>query len=659
MSKSYLNRLGRKLYPVVFAYLWFAFPVKAVELETVIVVGEPTNQYSTSETHYYLSPEFVENIKPVTSDEVIKYLPSANVTTNSRGETLVNLRGGGERQVALFFDGAVVNVPWDNRYDLALFPADAIGHAASATGTLSPQYGVNALASIALLPKSELAGGANVNAGLTWGSEQQQGFNVAWNVINEEHSGLLSASFYQRDGLALAERNELAYHQNDERLRTNTDYRRHNVYGHHRWQNQEWQISSSLVYAATERGIAPESDRPDDVRFWRYPKADTLLGVANAKRKLQGGSLSITGWFQRYWQTIDSYTDVTYTQLEDRQEDEDTTLGVRAVYERTLGATEILISASGLSSLHQQTEYEAAEVSSDLDQTDDQNYRQLSGSIGVDIHYELSRTVGLELGFGLDRVDYKDAGPHEAIEPFTEPTMRLGVGWQANNQLRIRAAIGEKYRFPTMRELYGSAINRFLINPDLQAERIRSIELGGEWFHHESVYSITAFVQELKNTIDQQRVDGLRQRINLKGAQIAGVELHGHWVINSQWNILTQATIMNARRKTQSSIEPEQLTERPEQLGMVRVGYRASNNSTVYFESEYRGSSFSPDETGELIELESAMLNNLALSLDLSSFISGGQINWSINNLTDEYYLLQAGLPAAGRNFQISVQSSW
>lgn len=61
------------------------------------------------------------------SAEFARLIPAAHVQTNSRGETLVHLRNAGERQVAFYFDGALLNVPWDHRADLGLVPASVVG----------------------------------------------------------------------------------------------------------------------------------------------------------------------------------------------------------------------------------------------------------------------------------------------------------------------------------------------------------------------------------------------------------------------------------------------------------------------------------------------------------------------------------------------------
>jgi len=123
--------------------------------DTIFVTAPRTERFGpVSETHRALTSDDVEALRARDAAAVVRRLPSAHVPTNSRGEALIYLRSAGERQVAAFFDGALLNVPWDNRYDLSLVPASVINTVTSASGTLSPQYGVNALGAVAFFPIS-------------------------------------------------------------------------------------------------------------------------------------------------------------------------------------------------------------------------------------------------------------------------------------------------------------------------------------------------------------------------------------------------------------------------------------------------------------------------------------------------------------------------
>lgn len=631
-------------------------------LETVLVTGNQSQAKKVaSETQYFLSAEETDLIRGISSEDLIAKLPSANITTNSRGETLVNIRGAGERQLAVFFNGALVNVPWDNRYDLELLPANAISSVATATGTLSPQYGVNALSAVSLQPKTELQNSDNFQIDAQFGSQQQRGVDVVGSIKRHEHDFILGLGSYERDGVSLSNDANLEFHQTDNDVRTNTDYDRQNLFFHYGYEQSTWDISASVIYADIERGIAPESDRPaDDVRFWRYPKADTFMAIVSGSAVLNANSeITATAWVQDYQQTINSYTDSSYSIIDAVQEDDDQTQGLRFIYTYDFDLASLNLSGNYLHSEHDQkeTDFDPAGFALNPD-APTLKYSQDLISTGLDFEAQLVEGVSLELGAGIDSVHYIDTGELPGIDNFSEPVLRAGIAWQVNDSFTLRGAVGEKSRLPTLRELFGAALNRFLINPDLKPETIVSTEVGFDWHFYQNNISVTLFDQNLDDTIDQRRVDGLRQRINLKGSQVTGIEFNSHWGISDSLSLIAQATITDARRKVSSSEEPDVLSERPENFARLQLDYQFQSDKSLYLEAQHRGKSFSPDPDGDFQELDDATLINLGLDWNLESLTGNNQMSLYLRaeNITDEFYLPQSGLPAAGMSYRVGAR---
>ena len=76
------------------------------------------------------------------------FMPSIKPQTNSRGESLFYIRGSNERQLGLFFDGALINIPWDNRIDLSLLPTTSLSELQIIKGIPSVTYGANQIAGV-------------------------------------------------------------------------------------------------------------------------------------------------------------------------------------------------------------------------------------------------------------------------------------------------------------------------------------------------------------------------------------------------------------------------------------------------------------------------------------------------------------------------------
>jgi iron complex outermembrane receptor protein len=186
----------------------------ARQLETILVQASATQSTQLSETQHWLRSADLESAAPNLASDIIQQLPSANLTTNSRGETLVNLRSAGERQTVIFFAGAPINVPWDNRFDLSSLPASVIESAATATGALSPRYGANALAAVALQPKTRLD--HDIRLEVLGGSQGQTGINLLSQWANKNHTSIVGVSHFERDAIALSDDSRLTFYQEDD-----------------------------------------------------------------------------------------------------------------------------------------------------------------------------------------------------------------------------------------------------------------------------------------------------------------------------------------------------------------------------------------------------------------------------------------------------------
>ena len=137
-----------------------------------------------------------------------KFIPSVKLQTNSRGESLFYLRGSGERQLSLFFDGVPLNIPWDNRIDLSLIPTDAVGELSLTRGIPSIIYGANTLAGVVNVYSRETkTPGGSGKLSLQFGENNFQKYSGFVLGSKNDYSYLLSLSYKKTDGYSLRNRN--------------------------------------------------------------------------------------------------------------------------------------------------------------------------------------------------------------------------------------------------------------------------------------------------------------------------------------------------------------------------------------------------------------------------------------------------------------------
>jgi len=86
---------------------------------------------------------------------VLRLVPGAIVQTNSRGEDLIYLRSSGERQTGVFFEGAPILIPWDQRIDASFVPTSAIESISVQKSSPSFLYGPNVTGGVInLIPRT-------------------------------------------------------------------------------------------------------------------------------------------------------------------------------------------------------------------------------------------------------------------------------------------------------------------------------------------------------------------------------------------------------------------------------------------------------------------------------------------------------------------------
>ena len=463
--------------------------------------------------------------------DLARLIPAVHVQTNSRGESLIYVRNAGERQVALFFKGALLNIPWDNRINLDLVPANVVGGITVAKGVPSVLYGTNVLGgAINMTSRSVDNEGSLTEIGGGIGAHEMSNLNLVHLRSTGNWKIGIAAGYNTRDGFPVPDESELPFSQQDADVRTNTDREFLNLYGEveHRFDSGT-QVSLSYLLIDGEYGIAPESHvdpSESSVRFWRFPQWQNQVLILSGAIPTKDASL-IRGalWGNWFQQDIQSFTTATYDNLEETQQDTDNTVGSRFTWEHALGAGSVNIALNGLMSEHEEA---VTEFSTDGVETAGvpETYRQWLYSLGVEYGVPISKVYKLNVGGSVDGFSTPETGDKPSLDPFLDYGFNVGVQRLFGDDWIARMAVGRKVRFPTMRELFGVALNRFLLNPDLSPESSFVTELALSKRGTAISGELVGFYQRTFDTIDQRRVnvDGvsLRQRVTWKAAASGG-----------------------------------------------------------------------------------------------------------------------------------------
>jgi iron complex outermembrane receptor protein len=422
------------------------------------------------------------------------------------------------------------------------------------------------------------------------------------------------------------------------------------------------QIAVSALHVDAEQGVAPEGNATDaQSRYWRYPLWQKSTVIASGQLPL-GARTSLRGaaWGSRFAQDIADYQSIAYTDLNSIQEDRDLTAGLRLIGTHSLSAGTLTLALNGLTTRHHQTNIPYAGGAAGPDSVS--VYRQHIFSVGTEYEAQLHPRVELTTGVSFDGTAAPETGPFPDRDPIYTWGMNTGVQVDAGSGWTLRGALGRKTRFPTMRELFGAAIGKFVPNPNLQPVSAWIGEAGVEHRTSRLYLGSTAFLNRVYDTIDKRTFQdgpnaGKEQRINLQGARIYGLETTMRWTPAESLVLDGSLTWSHPRGFTEDGTQ--RLDEEPAWLGSGRVSYDLPFGLSIMGQGRYTGGIYARNENNEFVTLPSSpsLILDARLSYALSESLAGidGRLYVRGDNLTDEAVFVGLGLPRPGRSFRVGV----
>lgn len=649
-----------------------ALPVAALgqgygTIDEVVVTAAPTRD-RVSPPSLVLDHEALQEIQPVATADVFRNLTGVSLRTNSRGESVVRIRGSEERQTLVFLDGAPLATPWDGRADLALLPAGLVDRIEITRGVVPIEYGANAVAGAVDLFTYQPDIGGDIRAEAQQGSLGALNLNALVGATYESGWSLVAGGArIERDAERIADKSSIAFDPSQNRERTNTDMTGSSAYLATTYAASSFLVRASLLHADVARGVAAQGDLDpavSSVRFWRTPEwrltQATLNGTWDLRENL---GLRVTGWRQWFDQTIDAYTDYSYSSLQAREQGQDDTLGGRLALSLDLDRTKLRLVSTAQESTHDNLESET--VTGDaagLVPGPVLRYRQRLTTVGAEADVRLSDDLTSTFGIGVDRASTPLTGDKPSQPSLSATSWSAGLRWRSSDDWTTTLTIGERSRFPTPRELYGAALGRFLLNPDLRPERSLLTDLNITHYPSEQLsLDVGIWFNDSEDTLSQRTVDddgtSRRQRYNTNGSVTYGVEGAATWFAREDFRLEFSAALQDGEVARDDNGERPFLLQRPDAQLRAALDWQASDRVDLRAEVQYTGSAYDLADDGSPVRLPDATV------LNLRGFLRVGQwwgrdvhLTASVDNATDALVLPQLGLPAPGRLYRVGIR---
>jgi iron complex outermembrane receptor protein len=602
-----------------------------------------------------------------TLGEVFQELPLLYLRTNSRGEAEISARGSESRQVAVLVDGVPMTLAWDARADASVIPATAPQELSYVRGLSSMLHGPNVLGGVIEIKVGQSLIQPEHGSYVVTTGFDHVGASGATARIMAPFEGAggswvlrAGAGFRDSPGQPLAAGvHERVRTDND--LRLNTDSRIADGFVSLRYvaDNLAWCSFSGSSFSG-RRGVAAELGIPDEeARFWRYPHLSRTLAVVSGgtgdRRSPFGGygDLEASVGLDTGRTDIDSYSSATYSDLDGFENGEDRTLTVRLLGDQTLGRSADLRGAFTLADIRHDEYLPEG----------DARYRQRLMSVGTESEVRLIeggarvRSCRLSVGAAWDIGETPEAGGKERLGRIDGWGGRVGVGvGLAGGAMRLHAGLSSRNRFPSLRELYSGALNRFAPNPDLKPERLIAMEGGVTARVASGELQAVLFHHKLRDAVVRIRLpepDNRYMRVNRDELVSTGLELFGAQRLGrlSLEGSLTAQSVDLTDTGAGVTNRPENL---PELFGAaaLRSGLpRGFRGAAVV---RYTGEQFTIDPvTGEDSRLAAGTRLDLEIARDWGPRL---ETTLAVENVTDRAIYDLVGLPRPGRSLRLQLR---
>ena len=633
-----------------------------------VILTAPRGPTRASRPALVLDHDALRVRQPVAVADVFHTVTGVFVRTNSRGQAVPRIRGAEERQTLVFLDGAPLAAPWDGRADLSLLPAGLVDRIEVTRGLAPIEYGPNAVAGAIDLVTHVPQAGTSLRTEIRGGSLGLRNINaVAGLDPDNQWSFVAAGSIIDRNAVRIADKESVAFDPSTTRARTNTDMSGDSLFAAAAYTGDSYFLRASLLRAAAERGVAAQGDlnpattRP---RFWRTPVRDLTQATLNGNWNLREGvDLRLTGWQQRFDQTIDAYRGYSYTALRQRERGRDHTTGARLALSTIVDQATLRFVTTVQDSTHRQTDSATATgQAADFVEEPELRYRQRLLTAGIETDLRLSDTLTSTVGLAMDRASTPLTGDKPARESLSATGWSAGLRWTPSGSLSAVATLGQRSRFPTPRELFGVALGRFALNPDLQPERSLLADFGVQYNPSEALsLEFTLWANDSADTLSQRVVtmgnSSRRQRFNLNGSLSYGFEAAAAVALTGNLGASLSAGLQDGQLTPDESGLRRNLLHRPSEQVNLALDWQATSRLDIRAELSYIGRAYDLGDDGADIHLPSST------SFGLKGVMTIGQtldrdihLTAAVENLTDALILPQSGLPAPGRSFHVGIR---
>ena len=562
--------------------------------------------------------------------DVLKSVPGFSIRSGRKNELGLYLRGFQQQEVVILLDGHPIYEPYFGTMDLGQLIIDDVAKVKITKGPASSLYGPNAMGGVINI----ITQSPRNTPSLTVSTDAGTGNYRHMKMVHAGHFGRfayrINYSRIRRTGFRLSSK-FVPDNQEDGGLRNHSDFAGNLLSARFDWTlTKNTILDFSSGWLKSRKGVPPSTN--DHPRFWDFPNWQRgYLDFSIKHSYSQNLSLNTKVYGDWFRNTLNAFktNDYRVRKWTSRYKN-------RVAGGMLMGAYHSKKWGSWQGVFHLKEDVVHIQKNPGLPW---QAFEALTNSAGIQGTLAPSAFFSFLVGTSLDQLTDKNNHSILSLNP------QFGMVYRISNSISVRALVGKKSRFPTLKEWYGSFYGNRLLKP----EQTLSTEVGLRYQKLPQFnFQATCFFNDVRNLISQKsRHDPFQ---NIDAARINGVELSNEISISKKIAISFSYTYLSARNRA----DHVQLPFRPRQEWSMKLNGKLPAVGEFFLDAVSTGKRRYQDYGTEK-SLNPYMVVNARMTLrKWHSFVPFFQVL----NTFDSYYEDECGFPMPGREIRAGIYFS-
>lgn len=634
-----------------------------------VLISEKGGTVNLATTVSVVSSEEIEQMGANNVADVLERIPGIDVQIGGKGQSSLKLRGFNQDDIKVLIDGVPAHESYYGSLDLNQIPVDSIARIDVTKGASSVLYGANTMGGVINIITKKGGKIPVTKATISIGDNSTRNYIIEHGAAIGKINYWLTGSLRSSDGYSLSDsfdpdnnRTGLGTEYNEDGgIRDLSDYTQKTLNAKIGYEPDEnSKLYLSFDYHENEKGCYTEGGH-----YWEFNKWNqwhiNLVGEHEFSKLLtmkarffyvdHDDTLEDVSWDKNHTTSRKWFETSAY---------EDYSSGWEVHSYLNFGRLSLLkIGVNYLIDNHKQQDfldansYDVIKGRKNIGFQEKEEYKATTFTVAVEDEIKATENMTIIVGVSNDVYTPKKAHKQTVPGEISTTNPQIGIVYNTAEGLTLHSSIGNKTRFPQLKELYSTMGGG---NPDLKPQKTTAIEVGAsKSFGNNMSSTVSIFQNDIKDKISSVNISGDKFNVNMGESKVLGMEVEIGFLAFDQLKTELNYTYLSSKEKADSNNEERDSANTPAHKMNLDLAYQFEFGLWTFLQASYTGDQIEYDDNDVEQDIDSFFLINAKFRQSLKSLVTMDlEVFMEIKNIADVDYEEGSG-PMPGRSMLVGI----